>query len=303
MLYTPRFSGNLSETKIKGIFWQAKRGRRIVCPRCRSRKISSTGSQRRRCRQCWYQFGLTTDTFLSRKRIDLRLWYEIIFGFATGLSARRLQRVLVVKDYRTIFDAYRIIRQSLVYQSSLGRRRFAGVTEVDESYYGGEFKNLRKEVREKLRRTGLAKRGRGAKLRKQPVFGIFKRNGEVYLELIADTKARTLEGIVQEKIGRPGRVYSDTHPGYDGLVGLGYLHRTINHGREEYVRGKVHINGIEGFWGLSKVNMQTYKGIRKKNWIYYLKEMEFRYNHRGLELEDLTLKIIDILCQKLSKSR
>ncbi|MBD3286115.1 IS1595 family transposase, partial [candidate division WOR-3 bacterium] len=44
----------------------------------------------------------------------------------------------------------------------------------------------------------------------------------------------------------------------------------------EYVSGKVHVNGMEGFWGLSKTNMNTYKGIRKRNWEYYLKEMEFR---------------------------
>lgn len=303
MLYTPRFSANLSETKIRGIFWHPKIGRRVICPRCRSRKTILTGSQRRRCRECWYSFGPTTGTFLSRKRIDLRLWYEIIFGFAVGLSARRLQKILSVKDYRTVFGVYQIIRQSLVLQSRSERRKFTGVTEVDESYYGGEFKNLRKEVRDKLRREGLVKRGRGAKLRKQPVFGIFKRNGEIYLELIPDTKARVLERVIKDKVSRRGRIFSDTHPGYDGLVGLGYLHRTINHGREEYVRGRVHINGIEGFWGLSKVNMQTYKGIRKKNWIYYLKEMEFRYNHRDLELEDSTLKIIDILCQSLSKFR
>ena len=81
-------------------------------------------------------------------------------------------------------------------------------------------------------------------------------------------------------------------------MGLGYVHYTVNHGKEEYVNGKVHINGIEGFWGLSKNNMFRYKGIKKKNWNEYLKEMEFRYNYRDLEYDDLTLKIIEILCQK-----
>jgi len=52
---------------------------------------------------------------------------------------------------------------------------------------------------------------------------------------------------------------------------------------------------MEGFWGLSKVNMQSYKGIRKKNWIYYLKEMEFRYNNRELDHDETVAKIINIL--------
>ncbi|MEA2088249.1 MAG: hypothetical protein U9O55_00175 [Patescibacteria group bacterium] len=41
--------------------------------------------------------------------------------------------------------------------------------------------------------------------------------------------------------------------------------------------------------------MQSYKGIKKKNWIYYLKKMEFRHNNRELNHDELTSKIIRIL--------
>ncbi|MFW6111447.1 MAG: transposase [Candidatus Bipolaricaulota bacterium] len=59
--------------------------------------------------------------------------------------------------------------------------------------------------------------------------------------------------------------------------------------------GEVHINGIEGFWGLSKTNMHTYKGVRNKNWKYYLKEMKFRSNYRNLDFDEQVDKIIEIL--------
>jgi len=52
---------------------------------------------------------------------------------------------------------------------------------------------------------------------------------------------------------------------------------------------------MEGFWGLSKTNMHTYKVVKKKNWVLYLKEMEFRYNNRKLNFEQFVLKIIKIL--------
>ena len=90
-------------------------------------------------------------------------------------------------------------------------------------------------------------------------------------------------------------VFSDTGTWYAGLVGLGYMHKTVDHGKQEYVAGEVHINGLEGFWGLSKTNMHTYKGIKKTNWLLYLKEMEFRYNYRKLNFDEMVEKIIKIL--------
>lgn len=58
----------------------------------------------------------------------------------------------------------------------------------------------------------------------------------------------------------------------------GYDHDTISHQEKEYVRGKVHINGVEGFWGLSKVWLAKYFGVKEVHWRLYLKESEFRYN-------------------------
>lgn len=302
MCYTQRFSANLSETKIKGIFCQARFGKRVVCPRCCSRLITRADNERFRCRKCWYSFRLQTGTFLVRKRVPLRLWYEIAYGFTISLPAYRLQKLLKVKDYRIVYGSYKTIRQAVIEHSQREFEGFTGITEIDESYYGGQFKNLRKSTRLKFRKLGLAKRGRGAKYRKQPVFGIYKRNGKVYMELIPDTEKPTLEKIIKIKIKQGGKIFSDDHTGYDSLVGLGYIHRTVKHSEGEYTNRGVHINGMEGFWGLSKVNMQTYKGIRKKSWKEYLKEMEFRYNYRDLEYDDFVSKIIEILCQETNQS-
>lgn len=299
MAYTRRFSANLSYQRIRSIFLGARFGSYVKCPRCQSDRIYKTDSIRFRCRKCWYFFGLKTKTFLSKKRISLRLWYEIIYGFAIGLPAYRLQKVLKLKDYRTVYGSYKAIRQAIIKHSQREFEKINGITEVDESYYGGKFKNLRKKERWKLRALGLAKRGRGAKYRKQPVFGIYKRNGKVYLELVTDAEKPTLQKLIKKRIKQGGKIFSDDHTGYQGLVGLGYIHGTVKHRQDEYTKGAVHINGIEGFWGLSKTNMQSYKGIRKKNWNEYLKEMEFRYNFRDLEYDKLVLKIIEILCQKI----
>lgn len=291
----------MSSQKIRSIFLVRRFGKYPTCPRCNSDRIYRTDGEKWRCRKCWSFFGLGTGTFLAKKRIPLRLWYEIAYGFATSQPAYRLQKILKVENYRTVYGGYKAIRLALVQnsQKEFGGLKFTGTTEIDESYYGGKFKNLRKEIRWKLRRLGLARRGRGAKFRKQPVFGIYQRDGKIYLELIPDAQQPILEKIIRKMVEKGGEVFSDRHTGYSGLVGLGYVHRTINHEKEEYTNGRIHINGMEGFWGLSKTNMFSYKGIRKKNWNEYLKEMEFRYNYRGLDYDNLVLKVIEVLCQKL----
>ena len=67
----------------------------------------------------------------------------------------------------------------------------------------------------------------------------------------------------------PGRVdprtviNSDGWRGYHGLVDLGYGHVRVDHARDEFTTGTVHINGIEGFWGLAKVRLTQFKGLPK----------------------------------------
>lgn len=288
------YSSQLSNNKVRKLFTKNIVANKISCNKCLGTKISWISDTRYRCKTCWSYCSLTTGTFLERSKIPLRLWYEIIWCFVLAHSANKAKRLLEI-DYKEAFKVYGTIRKVLVKESKSERKKMTGTMEVDESFYGGLFKNLRKETRWKYRYEGKAKRGRGAKYRKQPVFGIYKRNGSVYLELITECSKEELEKVIKKKIKKEAEIFSDTFKSYDNLVGLGYIHQTVDHGMEIYVDGRIHVNGMEGFWGLSKTNMHTYKGIRKKNWLLYLKEMEFRYNYRKLNFEEMVFKIIKIL--------
>lgn len=202
---------------------------------------------------------------------------------------------LLQVDPKICWQSYQKIREAIIQESKEYKEQITGTVELDESFYGGAFKNLRKKIKREMRVKGLNKRGGGAKYRKQPIFGIYKRNGKVYLELIPGAQAKALMPIIKNKIKIGSDIFSDEGKWYTGLVGLGYVHRTVEHGKEEYVNGDVHINGIEGFWGLSKTNMQTYKGIKKTNWEKYIKEMEFRYNNRELSFDEMAEKLIALL--------
>lgn len=78
-----------------------------------------------------------------------------------------------------------------------------------------------------------------------------------------------------------------------------YLHQTIDHGNEEYVkrqRGKsIHIKGIEGFWDYLKEYLLKHRGVATYSLICYVKELEFRFNTGDLSTDEMVKKIIKIL--------
>jgi transposase len=155
---------------------------------------------------------------------------------------------------------------------------FAGEIEVDESYFGA--------------RRVKGKRGRGAH-GKTIVFGIFKRHGKVYTEIVPDCRRSTLQGVIRGRVDLESVIHTDGWRGYNGLVDLGYKkHFRVHHGKNEFVRGKSHINGIESFWGYAKTRLARFRGVHKKTFLLHLKECEFRFNHRGENLYLLVLKIL-----------
>jgi len=139
---------------------------------------------------------------------------------------------------------------------------FTGEVEVDESYFGG-------------RRKG--KRGRGA-AGKIPVFGLLKRGGKVYTQVIPDAKASTLMPIIKDRIAPDSIVYSDSLPSYNALDISDFKHYRINHSKL-FADKKNHINGIENFWNQAKRHLRQFNGVPKQNFNLFLKECEFRFNN------------------------
>ena len=56
---------------------------------------------------------------------------------------------------------------------------------------------------------------------------------------------------------------------------------TVDHSKEEYVRGDAHTNTAEGFFSVFKKGMKgIYQHCDEKHLHRYLAEFDFRYNHR-----------------------
>ncbi len=57
-------------------------------------------------------------------------------------------------------------------------------------------------------------------------------------------------------------------------------HASVNHSAGEYVRGDVHTNSIEGFWGQLRRGLNgIYHSVSRKHLGRYLAEFQFLHNH------------------------
>jgi transposase-like protein len=87
-------------------------------------------------------------------------------------------------------------------------------------------------------------------------------------------------------------IYSDGWKSYDGLILYGYKHKRVHHHENEFARGKNHVNGIESFWSFVKRRMIKFNGIKKDDFLLYLKESEWRFNHRNDDIYKLLYKYL-----------
>jgi len=196
--------------------------------------------------------------------------------FALDLTASDAAR-LTGLSVRSVNDVYLRLRRRLQTWCPVPAE-LNGAVERDESYFGP--------------RRVRGKRGRGAS-GKTIVFGLFKRGGQVYTEIVPDCSKKTLQAIIRGKIDVAAMVNTDGWRGYDGLVDVGFdRHFRVRHGRGEFVQGASHINGIESFWSFAKARLHPFKGVPKHTFLLHLKESEFRFNHRYEDLYKLLLKLL-----------
>lgn len=138
--------------------------------------------------------------------------------------------------------------------------------EVDESYFGP--------------RRVRGKRGRGAG-RKVIVFGLMKRQGKVFTQIISRASQREILPIIRRTVKSGSDIYSDGWRSYDALAIYGYNHKKVKHDDNIFADGDNHINGIESFWSWTKHRLAKFHGFKRAQFTRFLLESEWRFNHRA----------------------
>lgn len=257
----------------------------VVCPRCGNDKVWALKARpfnwlckSKTClkkSKTGYRFSLYVGTIFENTNYSLKTWFKVLYLMLQskkGMSALQIQRMLGMGSYRTAWYICHRLRAGLMDPEFV---KLVGIVEVDETYIGGKDKN---------RPVGKRSGGSGHALTtgKVGVIGAISRKGNVVCRIIERIDERTLTGFVEETVSQNVRLLAtDEHKGYMHLLEAGYRHQSINHKRDEYVRGIVHTNSMESFWSLLKRGvMGTYHNVSAKYLPLYLNEFTFRHNNR-----------------------
>lgn len=218
--------------------------------------------------------------YISNSKISEYFFLKILKYFSMDLTISQISQLTNISRFNT-GKIIQKIRQRIYIFSLVANPLFRGQIECDESYFGAR------------RVRGLRGRGAGNKIK---VFGLLKREGKVYTEIVEDVKASTLLSIIRGKISFDSTIHTDGWKSYDGLVDLGYeKHYRVIHSNNEFSNKKSHINGIESFWSYAKSRLSKFNGIKSTYFDLHLKETEFRFNHRRDD-------IFEILKQKFKNN-
>ncbi len=157
-----------------------------------------------------------------------------------------------------------------------------GTVEVDETYIGGKPR----------KGTKNNKKGRGTK--KTPVMVLVERDGKAVSHPVANVTALTLKTAIKENVNKDSTIMTDEFLSYNG-IGKDFKggHKTVNHGKGQYVNGDAYTNTAESYFALLKRGVNgTFHHISKTHLSRYCDEFSFRWNNRQVEDGDRTVEAI-----------
>lgn len=254
-----------------------------VCPHCgamgRISKIKPNPAKRVRiglhkCGDCGKQFTVKVGTVFEHGRIPLHKMLQavhLMVASKKGVSAHQLHRILEVQYKTAWFLAHRI-REAMRSGELAPMGGLGGIVEVDETFIGND----------RTIKPHGEKKGRGYAHKHKVLALVDRKAGTARTMVVDDLKATTLTPILADNIARETRVMTDEAGYYTRLKDEFADHEFVRHGAEEWARGEVHTNTIEGFFSIFKRGMTgVYQHCAKKHLHRYAGEFEFRYNHRA----------------------
>lgn len=239
------------------------------CSKCEGTKAWKTSRGLLHCANCGHDTSITAGTVFENTRKPLRLWFHVMWlmmAQKTGVSAKNLKDFMGFGSYQTIWGWLHKLRSVMIRPE---REKLSGSIEVDETYIGGEEKDIR---------------GRGVQNKVLIVVAVEEveeKLGRVRFRCIDDASSENLIPFVCENIVVGSKVITDGWTGYKPLKNKGFIHevRIIKGSGEQAsdLLPNVHIV----ITLLKRWLRGTHQGaVRPEHLEDYLDEFAFRFNRR-----------------------
>jgi transposase-like protein len=250
-----------------------------ICPHCGS--ISADhyrleGKAHRagllKCKDCREQFSVTVGTVFERSKIALNVWLQAVYLLCSskkGMSSHQLHRTLGV-TYKTAWFMTHRIREAML--SDGGILGGGGkIVEADETFYG----------QARPRRIKYKGSRGGGGHHKHKIVALVEREGRVRSFHVANVDGKTLKPILLKQIAQESHLFTDGAHHYRAIGSFFASHEFVDHTAGEYVRGRVHTNTVESFFGLLKRGIVgTYHHVSEAHLQRYCTEFDFRTSYR-----------------------
>lgn len=256
----------------------------VFCPHCggteKCKKL--TGKSHRaglyQCGDCRKQFTVTVGTVFERSKVPLNKWLLATFLMASskkGMSAHQLHRTIGV-TYKTAWFMWHRIREAMRSGSFSPMGGNGGTVESDETFIGQEpgYTGPRNVYHHKMKVLSL----------------IDRETGQARSFVVDKLRAYDVVPILKANIDRETRMVTDQAPWYKHIGNDFAGHESVDHSIDEYVRGDVTTNTVEGFFSIFKRGMKgIYQHCGKQHLHRYMAEFDFRYTHRAAnDVDDTT---------------
>lgn len=246
----------------------------VTCPHCGSVDgITKMQGKSHRpglylCGACRGNFSVTVGTVYERSHIPLHKWLlatHLMASSKKGISAHQLHRMLGITYKSAWFMAHRI-REGMKPATPEPMGGAGKHVEVDETYIG--------------RKEGVPKR-RGHE-HKHAVVTLVERGGEARSFNVDRARAKDIGPILAKHVHKDTTLQTDEAKMYIKLGKSFADHQSVNHVKDEWVRGDAHTNTVEGFYSVFKRGIKRiYQHCDERHLHRYLAEFDFRYSNRA----------------------
>ncbi len=248
----------------------------VECPRCGSKRVVFSGKFNRW--QCGShherrQFTLKTGTIFEDSPLGLDKWLAAMWmaiNCKNGISSYEVAKDLGITQKSAWFMVHRLRE---VMQGSVTSTKLSGEVEADETFVGGKVTNMHRKSKRAIRAKNDGNWG------KTVVLGLLERDGRARAAVAPTRKHYEIHKNVLANVEPGSTLLSDEYDAYQSLPAA-FTHEMVNK-LEGYVRGRIHVNGMENFWSLLKRTLKgTYVSVDPAHLQAYVDEQVFRFNTR-----------------------